>query len=296
MRWSASCRGTGYPTNAIIESVSDGPPGQRLVGFSLDPRQQLAPAEELRLVRLGAELGYQSAWTPAGPDPTAFETCIRWFKATKLRTGIAVVPASGQPAAFYAEHARRVWDETNGTFVLGVGSGGMEHPVEAVRRYIGELRTLLAPGQPTYVSAPVPRLLQPAGEISAGVALNRCTPEQLAWSRSQVEEAARQAGRKPAPLVEYIRTSVDADPDLADRTLESAAHVYSKGRPPYRRHFERMGLPEGSVGASGRPGEVRQQFEHLAQGLDEAIVRVLVTRPGDAESAERTLRECAPRR
>ncbi|MDQ6709045.1 MAG: LLM class flavin-dependent oxidoreductase [Candidatus Dormibacteraeota bacterium] len=276
--------------------MSDVPSGQRLVGFSLDPRQALEPADELRLVRLGAELGYQSAWTPAGPDASAFESCLRWYKATGLRTGIAVVPASGQPAAFYAEHAKRVWEESKGSFVLGVGSGEMQHAVEGMRRYIGELRSLLHPEQPIYVAALGPRMLNLAAEIAGGVALNWCTPSQLAWSRSQVEEGARPAGRQPPPLMEYIRTSVDPDRVLAERTLVAAAQVYSKGRPAYRKHFERMGIPEGSVGAAGRPGEVRQQFERLAKGLDEAIVRVLVTRPGHAESAELTLRECAPRR
>jgi hypothetical protein len=48
-------------------------------------------------------------------------------------------------------------------------------------------------------------------------------------------------------------------------------------------------------GAYGRPGEVRAQFDGLAAGLDLAIVRVLVTNPGDAESARRVLEECAPR-
>ncbi len=280
----------------MIDDVSDAPPGQRLVGFSLDPRQGLAPSDEMRLVRLGAELRYQSAWTPAGPDGGAFDSCLRWFKETGLRTGIAVVPASGQLAGFYAEHAQRVWEGTDGNFVLGVGSGEMQHAVEGMRRYIGELRSLLPQGQPIYLAALGPRMLHLGAEIADGVALNWCTPSQLVWSRSQVAEAARQAGRRPPPLMEYIRTSVDPDRVLAERTLVAAAHVYSKGRPAYRRHFERMGIPEGSVGAAGRPGDVRQQFERLAAGLDEAIVRVLVTQPGDAESAERTLRECAPGR
>ena len=280
----------------MLDVVSDAPPGQRLVGFSLDPRQGLAAGDALRLVRLGAELGYQSAWTPAGPDATAFDSCLTWFKATGLRTGIAVVPASGQPAAFYADHAQRVWEETKGTFVLGVGSGSMAHAVEGMRAYVSELRSLLPPAQPIYVAALGPHMLHLAGEMADGVALNWCTPSQVAWSRSQVEAAARRTGRQPPPLMEYIRTSVDPDRVLAERTLVAAAHLYSKGTPPYRRHFERMGIPEGSVGAAGRPGEVRPQFERLAAGLDEAIVRVLVTHPGDAKSAELTLRECAPER
>jgi hypothetical protein len=46
-------------------------------------------------------------------------------------------------------------------------------------------------------------------------------------------------------------------------------------------------------GAYGRPGEVNAQFQDLAAGLDLAIVRVLVTKRGDAESARRVIDECA---
>jgi alkanesulfonate monooxygenase SsuD/methylene tetrahydromethanopterin reductase-like flavin-dependent oxidoreductase (luciferase family) len=281
------------------------------VGFSLDARQGLARPDELRLVRLGAELGYQSAWTPAGPDTTAFETCLAWYRDSRLPTGISVVPASAQPAAVYAEHARRVWQETNGAFVLGVGSGRMEHAAEGMRRYIGDLRTLLPDGMPLYVAALGPLMLRLAGELADGVALNWCAPVHVAWSRAQVAEAAGRARRKPPPLMEYIRTCVDPDRDRARHTLTAAALVYALGPPAYRRHFERMGFKNelrrlesksgspspqllGAVGAAGRPGEVQPQFERLAVGLDEAIVRILVTRPGDAESAERALRECAP--
>src|SRR5262249_7214148 len=93
------------------------------VGFSIDPRQGLSEADELRLVELGARLGYESAWTPSGPAAAAFDRCLRWHAASGLPTGISVVPASGQPPEFYAEHATRAWEGTGGRFTLGVGSG-----------------------------------------------------------------------------------------------------------------------------------------------------------------------------
>ena len=48
------------------------------------------------------------------------------------------------------------------------------------------------------------------------------------------------------------------------------------------------------VGAAGRPRETREQFDQLARGLDLAIVRVLLTRPGDFDSGRRVLEECRP--
>ena len=281
------------------------------VGFSIDSRQGLAHPDEARLVRLAAELGYQSAWTPSGPDAAAFETCLRWYRESGLPTGISVVPAAGQPAAFYAGHARRLWEETERTFTLGIGSGQMDHAAQAMRGYVPQLRALLPQGLPLFLAALGPRMLALAGALADGVALNWCTPEQVAWSRSQVVEAARQAGRPAPRLIEYVRTCVDPDPRLARRTLGSAALVYALGPPAYRRHFERMGLAQelrrlereagepgeefiAAAGAAGPPGSVRAQFERLSAGLDESIVRVLVTRQGDAQSAERVLRECAP--
>jgi 5,10-methylenetetrahydromethanopterin reductase len=281
------------------------------LGFSIDPRQALSEADELRLVELGARLGYESAWTPSGPDEAAFDRCLRWHGASGLPTGISVVPASGRPPAFYAEHARRVWDATGGTFALGVGSGQMAQAAVGMRGYLAELRALLAGGPPIYLGALGPRMLRLAGEVAGGAALNWCSPEQVAWSRERVERAAREAGR-PAPVIaEYIRTSVDVDREAARATLGAAALQYALGPGAYRRHFERMGFAEelrrleagegrpsdellAASGAAGAPGEVRPQFERLAEGLDVAIVRVLVTRPGDAESARLALEECRP--
>ena len=156
-------------------------------------------------------------------------------------------------------------------------------------------------------------MLRVAGELADGVALNWCSAGQVAWSRERVEAAARAAGRPVPQVVEYIRTSVDPDAGLARRTLAEAALQYALGPAAYRRHFERMGFGEEldrlegggdeasdellhAAGAFGAPGEVRPQVERLAEGLDEAIVRVLVTRPGDAASALRVLEECAPGR
>lgn len=282
------------------------------VGFSIDPRQGLAEADELRLVELGAQLGYRSAWTPSGPDRAAFDRCLRWHGASGLPTGISVVPASGQPPAFYAEHAQRAWEGTGRRFVLGVGSGHLADAAARMRDYLAELRELLPDGPPVHVAALGPLMLRLAGERADGVLLNWCSPEWVGWSRERVERAAAEAGRPAPPLIEYIRTSVDPDPDVARATLGTAMLQYALGPGAYRRHFERMGFGDelrrreadggqpgpallAACGAAGAPGEVAAQFERLAAGLDEAIVRVLVTRSGEPESARLALEECRPR-
>lgn len=285
--------------------------GRVEVGFSIDSAQGLSSADELDSVRMAAELGYQSAWTPGRGDATAFDRCLAWHQASGLPTGISVVPASGQSPAFYAQQARRVWEASEGKFVLGIGSGQLAHAANQMPPYLEMLRQLLPPELPLYVAALGPRMLRLGTELADGVALNWCSAEQVAWSRAEVERAALAVSR-PIPVVAaYIRTAVDPKPGLAGRVLGRAMLEYALGRVAYRKHFERMGFAEGlrslaatgaepspellsAIGAWGVPGEVRSQFQRLSRGLDLALVRVLVSQPGDAESARRVLTECRP--
>jgi alkanesulfonate monooxygenase SsuD/methylene tetrahydromethanopterin reductase-like flavin-dependent oxidoreductase (luciferase family) len=181
-----------------------------------------------------------------------------------------------------------------------------------MRAYLKELRSGLAAGQPVYLAALGPLMLRVAGELAEGVALNWCSAEQVRWSRERVERAAESAGRAAPVVMSYIRTSVDPDAAAARRTLADAALQYALGPVAYRRHFERMGFagelrrleaepgaePDAgflaAAGAAGAPGEVGPHFAALAADLDVAVVRVLVTRSGDAESARRALEECRP--
>jgi alkanesulfonate monooxygenase SsuD/methylene tetrahydromethanopterin reductase-like flavin-dependent oxidoreductase (luciferase family) len=280
-------------------------------GFSIDPDQGFNEADEAQFVRLAAELGYDSAWTPSRADAAAFDRCLRWHAASGLPVGISAVPASGQPPEFFAEHARRVWEKTGGRFTLGVGSGQMPHPAKTMRPYLLGLQKRLPPELPLYLAALGPLMLRLAAEVADGVALNWCTAEQVAWSRQQLADAAKAAGRPVPRVIEYIRTAVDPDVELARKTVAAAALGYALHVPAYRRHFERMSFGEelrrieatgdapnpefiARVAAAGRPGETRAQVERLAIGLDLPIVRILVVRRGDVESARRVLEECRP--
>ncbi len=284
----------------------------REIGFAIDDGQGLTDTEQLRLVQLGAELGYRSAWTPSRADSIAFDRCISWHAVTGLPVGISAVPASGQPPALYAEHARRAWDATKGRFTLVVGSGTAPRPAEFVRRYLDDLRTLVPAGMPLYVAALGPRMLDLAGQDADGVALNWCTAPQVDWSRRRVVESAEAAGRAVPRVIEYIRTCVDPDERVARRTVASAARVYALGPPAYRRHFERMGFAQelqrleqspdddhdsslSSVGAAGAPGATRSRFDELGRGLDLALVRILTVKGDEFGSARRALEECRPR-
>jgi alkanesulfonate monooxygenase SsuD/methylene tetrahydromethanopterin reductase-like flavin-dependent oxidoreductase (luciferase family) len=237
--------------------------------------------------------------------------CLRWHSASGLPVGISAVPASGRPAEFYADHARRVWELTGGRFTLGVGSGQMSRAAENMRAYLIDIRKRLPDDLPLYLAALGPLMIRLGGQLADGVATNWCTADQVTWSRQVLADAAHAAGRPIPRLVEYIRTAVDADAEKARRTVGVAALRYALGPAAYRSHFERMGFASelqriessadlsgatslAAVGAAGAPGQAQAQFERLAKGLDLPIVRVLVVTPGDFESARRVLEECRP--
>ncbi len=188
------------------------------------------------------------------------------------------------------------------------------------------------PRTPVYLGALGPEMLRLAGETADGAALNWCSPEQIAWSRARIAEGAARAGRTPEAVrvVEYIRICVDDNVDLARRAYARALIPYALGsRVPtarerglgYRAHFERVGFAEAlaeldrmrergatndeiadafppelllRVGYFGRAAGAREAFRRLAEGLDLAIVRVVVARPGVADSTLAVVRACAP--
>jgi alkanesulfonate monooxygenase SsuD/methylene tetrahydromethanopterin reductase-like flavin-dependent oxidoreductase (luciferase family) len=282
-----------------------------------------------------------------------------------LTTGISVVPVPIWSAPALATAAGTLGVLTGGRFILGVGSGGIHNaeyrrslgvpahpPIALMRDYLVTVRRLLAgetvdhegktlslhgvklgfrpPRVPVYLGALGEQMVRLAGEASDGVALNWCTPERIAWSRAQVAEGARRAGRDPSEIRihEYIRTCVDDDEDAARRALTRAVLGYALARPGapkhlgYRGHFAQMGFddalsdlesrrergaPEDEI-VEGFPRELLRMvgyygpaagaaaaFKRLAEGLDTAVVRVVAARPG-VESVVAVMEACRPER
>ncbi len=280
-----------------------------------------------------------------------------------ITTGISVVPVALWTVPVLAATSGTVGDLTNGRFILGIGAGSAFYdaaqrsfgqpvykPVGLMRDYLTTLHRLMAgekvdysghavklqgvqlgfrpPRVPIYLAALGPRMLQLAGELADGVALNWCTPEQIAWSREQSAQGAQKAGRAASPVrvVEYIRICVDDDEETARRAFTKAVLGYAMGRPGmpkqlgYRAHFARMGFDEAladlearrdrgaspaelvenfprelllRVGYFGRAAGAAAAFKHLAQGLDVAIVRVVAARPG-IPSITAVMQACRP--
>jgi alkanesulfonate monooxygenase SsuD/methylene tetrahydromethanopterin reductase-like flavin-dependent oxidoreductase (luciferase family) len=280
-----------------------------------------------------------------------------------IGTGISVVPVPGWSPVNLAVAAGTVAEHSGGKFILGVGSGSIYDenarrqnnwpalkPIGMMREYLTALRTLLdgqplnhegtaftvrgaslsfkPPRVPIYLGALGPQMVRLAGELGDGVALNWSSADQIAWSREQVAEGARRAGRDPAQvnIMQYIRICVDEDADVARRAYTKATLGYAMARPGaslehgYRGHFGRMGFENSlreleamrdrgdsedaiieafprdlllKVGYYGTPDGARAAFTRIAEGLDTAIVRVVAARPG-VDSVAAVMRACAP--
>ena len=283
------------------------------IGLGLDSRLGLSLAQLRDLAPEASALGYESMWTNAGVDYDPIVMCTAWHERAGLPTGVSVVPIARNPASVLALAARSAHDLTGGTFVLGVGSGSItERPIAAVRSYIDEIRKT-AKDVAIYVGALGPQMLALAGRHADGAALNWCTPAQVAWSRERVGPRAK--------LIEYIRMCVDDDVAAARLVLAKQILAYALAPRPsgargYRAHFERMGfgdqldelerkkaagasedelaraMPDElltAVGYAGPASGAAAAFRKLSQGLDVAIVRVLVARSGNMDAVRATM-------
>jgi len=171
------------------------------------------------------------------------------------------------------------------------------------------------PSAPVYLAALGPQMLRLAGETADGVLLNWATPERIAFSRAQVNTGALRAGRDPrtVPMTMYIRVCIDDDVVAARRAFGAQVLGYAMGQPGtppgagYRGLFAQMGFdaelselenrrdrgtampalidaaPDEmfqAVGYYGPAASAPAAFARLSTGLDEAIVRIILARPG----------------
>jgi alkanesulfonate monooxygenase SsuD/methylene tetrahydromethanopterin reductase-like flavin-dependent oxidoreductase (luciferase family) len=284
-----------------------------------------------------------------------------------LATGISVSPVAFRSPVSFASSAGTLSAMTGGRFSLGIGTGGIYQPatrrnlgfrtksaLAVMRDYVSTTRALLAgetvdyEGEaitlkglhlgfdpslrtPILLGALGPKMLHLAGELSDGAAMNWCNTERVHWSREQINDGARSAGRDPSELklVEYIRVCVDEDINVARRGLAEATMGYALGAKvptergrqfAYRGHFERMGFANelleldgmrnrgatqdelldafpdeilNAVGVFATPSNARDAFLALAEGLDTALVRVVASRPG-IDAARAVMQACAP--
>ncbi|MBI2983197.1 MAG: hypothetical protein HYY42_03295 [Chloroflexi bacterium] len=197
-------------------------------------------------------LGYETMWTTDGTAGTGLPLLAAAQRSSHaMLLGIGVIPCDLRGAREIAETITNLGIDTSRA-IVGIGSGRAEHPVEAVRAAVTDLR---------------------AREIADVVLLNWMTPQRIRWARERIAEGARRGGRKGGPVIaSYVRVAIGAD--ASDR-LAAEADRYARV-PAYGRSFAGMAVEPATVGIAARAAdEVAAELAPYREVLDETVIRAL---------------------
>jgi len=311
-------------------------------------------ATSLEWTRRAEALGYESIWIAetGGPDPFVLAGAAAQL-TKKVRIGLAVSPVYIRTPATIAAATGTVSQLAPGRFILGLGSSShamMENwhgvpfrkPVTRVRETVVTVRGMLegqkvnfegetlrtrgfrlmvppAAPVPIYIGALRPAMLELAGEIADGVAVNLFPVEALARMKEHVAIGARRAGRDPGQLEVVCRHQVLVTDDKASaremfRTaltgyfatpvynkfaswygFEEEARLIAEGFRRGDRELTRQGMTDrlvDSLGIFGSLDECRERIAaYVAAGVTTTAVSVLAL---DPDVIRRTIEGLAP--
>jgi alkanesulfonate monooxygenase SsuD/methylene tetrahydromethanopterin reductase-like flavin-dependent oxidoreductase (luciferase family) len=233
----------------------------------------LDPAVAEPLAGRCAMLGYQSMWSSDIPQASGLDTLASFASSVPgIELGVAVLPLDRHTPD---QIARRIEELglPRERLRVGVGAGLSERPLTTMREAVPELRRAL-PDVKLVLAAMGPRMCALAGAAFDGAFLNWMTPDAAAQAREHVHAGARDAGRRPPPVLGYVRTSVGAD--AAERLTKDEA-FYRDFHQGYRRHFDRLGVEPGTVGVATESAYVAQEELARYTALDVVVVRALTS-------------------
>ncbi len=257
------------------------------LGFAFDATlgSDLAAAVGPEIERLG----YDTVWTNDTSSPGLPIVAAIQRATVRIPAGVGVIACTRWSPSEITAAVHDLGIDL-GRAVVGIGSGNAQHPVDAAREAVTELRRLLGPSARLALGALGPRMCQLAGEVADVVLFNWMTPERIRWARERVREGERRAGRGlgSVSVASYVRAAVG--PGAHERLAEAAAG-YVRG-PAYARNFEAMSVPAETVGVVAASAEAaRAGLAPYLEVLDEAIVRALPASP-DTESLLELARAC----
>jgi probable F420-dependent oxidoreductase len=275
----------------------------------------------LEWARRAEDLGYESIWIAetGGPDPFVLAGAVAQV-TKRVRIGLAVSPVYIRTPATIAAAAGTVSQLSAGRFILGLGSSShaivegwhgvpFRKPLARVRETVTAVRGMLA-GQkvaldgetlrthgfrlmvppagpvPIYIGALRPAMLELAGEIGDGVAVNLLPAAAMAPTRAAIAAGARKAGKDPDAIEVVCRQQVVVTDDKAGaRDLFRNALTGYFATPVYNRYAAWYGFED----------EARMIAEGFRTG-DRAMTRQGMTdRLVDAFAIFGTLDECKAR-
>ena len=306
--------------------------------------------------RRAEDLGYESIWIAetGGPDPFVLAGAVAQV-TKRVRIGLAVSPVYIRTPATIAAAAGTVSQLAPGRFILGLGASShaivenwhgqpFERPLTRVRETVTAVRGMLG-GQkvalegktlrtrgfrlmvppaapvPIYVGALRPAMLELAGEIGDGVAVNLLPVEAVRPTIEHVAAGARRARKDGTQLEVVCRQQVlVTDDKAAARDLfrtaltgyfatpvynkyaawygfEAEAAMVAKGFQSGDRELTRRGMTDrfvDSVAIFGSLEECRERIAaYVAAGVDTTAISVLSF---DPEVFKKTVEGFAPGR
>jgi probable F420-dependent oxidoreductase len=303
--------------------------------------------------RRAEDLGYESVWIAetGGPDPFVLAGAVAQV-TQRLRIGIAVSPVYIRTPATFAAACGTVSQLAPGRFIVGLGASShaivgqwhgipFEKPLTRVRETVLLLRSMLAGGKsnfdgvtlrshgfrllvppaapvPIYVGALRPAMLELAGEVGDGVAVNLFPVEALPRMLEHVAAGAARAGKSPdlevvcrhqvlvtddkagarelfrAALTGYFATPV-YNKFAAWYGFEDEAKLIDEGFRSGDRALTRRGMTDRFVDSLAIFGSLDDCRERIAQfvaaGVSTTAVSVLSF---DPEAVRKTLEGLAP--
>jgi alkanesulfonate monooxygenase SsuD/methylene tetrahydromethanopterin reductase-like flavin-dependent oxidoreductase (luciferase family) len=217
-------------------------------------------------------LGYASMWSNDHPGAGGLDTLATFARSVPgIDLGVTMAVDRHAPEQI----ARRIEELglPRARLWLAVGAGHSGRPLTEMREALPRLRELL-PDVRLVLAAMGPRMCGLAGAGYDGAFLNWATPEYATLAREQVHAGARDADRKPPPVLGYVRTAVG--PDAAERLRKDEA-FYRDLHDGYRKQFERLGAQPGTVGvASESPHAAHAELARY-EALDIVVVRALAS-------------------
>lgn len=305
--------------------------------------------------RRSEDLGYESIWIAetGGPDPFILAATVAQV-TKRVRIGIAVSPAYIRTPATIAAAAGTVSQLAPGRFVLGLGSSShamvenwhgtpFRKPLSRVRETVTTVRAMLAGEKvalegkalrtrgfrllvppatevPIYVGALRPAMLELAGEIGDGLAVNLFPVDALPRMLLHVAAGARKAGKDPGGLEVVCRHQVVVTDDKAAARemfraglagyfatpvynkfaawygFDEEAELVARGFATKDRELTRKGMTDRFVDALGIFGSIEECRERIAAFVEAGVTTTAVSVLSfDPEVIRRTIEGLAPR-
>jgi len=235
------------------------------------------------------ELGYTSIWANDHPAASGLETLAAFADGSSaLQLGVAVLALDRHEPAAINERIEAL-DLDRSRLLVGVGAGFSRRPLTRMREAHDELRAAI-PGVRLILAAMGPKMCALAGSAYDGAFFNWVTPEQAAAARVHVEAGAAGVGRETPAVYGYVRTAVGAD---AATRLAKEEGFYRDLHDGYRRQFERLGQPPGTVGVAAEDPADADSLLAAYPALDTVVVRGLAS--AKLENMDRVATAAAPR-